>query len=267
VIPVAAVAVALAVVAGTPAPAWVPGEHGGTGIRITVENWGTERDVSAPGSAVYAHPAAGGTTTRVTVTVTPDPGGLHGFYGRLTAPEAWGGEFRGYCGDEFHRIESPVICGFDVPMSGGLNHLIFDLQSASFAGIRTQTGVVRAGALDMVPVLEARQADGSWQPVPAGGTLALPGERTSALRYRILNTGDLPFRAPESCQADGTVWPGQQLLCSVRGPRPVFALAGEYAIPVRLEDPVGGGASFALQARVVPQTSGEPSAHARGRAA
>jgi hypothetical protein len=119
----------------------------------------------------------------------------------------------------------------------------------------------------MVPVLEARQADGSWQPVPAGSTLALPGERTSALRYRILNTGELPFRAAGSCQPEGTVWPGQQLLCSVRGPRPVFALAGEYAIPVRLEDPVGGGASFALEARVIARAPGQASARARGFAA
>jgi hypothetical protein len=65
-----------------------------------------------------------------------------------------------------------------------------------------------------------------------------------------MNTGDIPFRAPDACQSGGTVWPYQQLLCPLRSPRPVYALAGEYRVPIVLEDPVGGGASFVIEGRV-----------------
>jgi len=61
-----------------------------------------------------------------------------------------------------------------------------------------------------------------------------------------MNTGDLPFRVPESCQPDGTVWQYQQLLCPVTGERPIYSLAGDYAVPIVLEDPVGGGASYTI---------------------
>jgi hypothetical protein len=98
----------------------------------------------------------------------------------------------------------------------------------------------------MVPVLEARQDDGSWSVVPSGGAVEFRGEQTSALRYRIMNTGDIPFRVPDACQDGGTVWPYQQLLCQVRSPRPVYSLAGVYDVAIELEDPVGGGASFSI---------------------
>ena len=97
-------------------------------------------------------------------------------------------------------------------------------------------------------MLEASLPYGNWALVPADGrAVELRGEQTSALRYRIMNTGDMPFRAPDSCQPDGIVWPYQQLLCTVRTPRPVYALAGDYAVPIVLVDPVGGGASFAIE--------------------
>lgn len=229
---------------------WVPGEKGGVSIHLSVENWGEDVDLSTPGVAAWAHLGANGPTTHVTVRIEPGENPLHGFYGRLTAPDAFGGEEVYYCGDEWHQIESFVICGFDVPMTRGLNHLEFDLQSASFEGIRTQVGIVIGASLEMVPILEARQDDGSWMSVPSGGEIEMPGNQTSSLRYRIMNTGDIPFRAPSACQEGGTVWPYQQLLCTLRSPRPVYALAGEYRVPIRLEDPVGGGASFLLEGTV-----------------
>jgi len=234
-----------------PGRSWVPGEHGGPAIHLSVENWGEPVDLSTPGVPVWAHLGANGPSTHVTVRIDPGEGGLHGYYGRLTAPDAFGGPKIWYCGDEYRRIESYVICGFDVPMTRGLNHLTFDLQSAGFEGIRSQEGIVIGASLEMVPVLEARQDDGSWSVVPSGGAVEFRGEQTSALRYRIMNTGDIPFRAPDTCQEGGTVWPYQQLLCTLRTPRPVFALAGDYRVPILLEDPVGGGASYMLEGSVV----------------
>lgn len=225
--------------------------HAATTIEVSIENWGQAVDLSTPGVVAWAHLGANGPTTHVTVRIEPGDGGLHGYYGRLTAPDAFGGPQVSYCGDEYHRIESFVICGFDVPMTRGVNHLTFDLQSASFDGIQSQEGLVMGASLAMIPVLEVRQEDGSWRTVPSGGEIELPGTQTSAVRYRIMNTGDIPFRAPGACQAGGTVWPYQQLLCPLRTPRPVFALAGQYEVPIRLEDPVGGGASFLLQGSVV----------------
>jgi hypothetical protein len=234
-----------------PGRSWVPGEHGGPSIHLSVENWGEDVDLSTPGIPAWAHLGANGPSTHVTVRIEPGEGGLQGFYGRLKAPDAFGGPKVYFCGDEWHLIESFVVCGFDVPMTRGLNHLEFDLQSHSFNGIQSQQGIVIGARLEMVPVLEARQDDGSWSVVPSRGEIEFRGEQTSALRYRIMNTGDIPFRVPDTCQEGGTVWPYQQLLCTLRTPRPVFALAGEYRVPIVLEDPVGGGASFVIEGSVV----------------
>lgn len=225
--------------------AWVPGEHGGPVITMSIVNWGDVVDIGGA-QAAYAHLGANGPTTRVTVEIQPPDRGMHGFYGRLTAPDAFGGERKLYCGDEYRRIDVLTSCFFDVPMSRGVNRLVFDLQSASWDGIVSAEGIVIGGAVGMVPVLEARLPSGEWTPVPRHGELELRGEETSALRYRIMNTGDIPFRAPESCLPDGIVWPYQQLMCPVRSPRPAFALAGEFTVPIELEDPAGGGASFTI---------------------
>lgn len=252
---------ALLIAAGSiPAGAsWVPGEHGGPTVRMSIVNWGSDVEFAGPRSsaraevpatAVWAHLGANGPTTRITVRIDPGREGLHGYYGRFSAPDAFGGPIVRYCGDEYRHIESYVVCGFDVPMSSGLNHLTFDLQSASFDGIRSTRGVVIGATLQMTPVLEARGADGTWRTIPAGGTVEVSGGLSSALRYRLMNMGDIPFRAPNSCRGDSIVWPGQQLLCAVRSPRPGFALVGDYDVAILLEDPAGGGASAVLRGTV-----------------
>jgi hypothetical protein len=204
-----------------------------------VPNWGEPADVSQSGNAVWAHDSG---LTHLTVTIDPGEQGLHGYYGRLRAPDAAGGELVLYCGDEYHRIESPVVCGFDVPMRTGVNRLEFDLQSASFEGIRTTVGGVIGGELDAVPVLEMRVADGRWQTIPRGGQPGFAGAPAGTLRYRILNTGDIPFRVPGSCQGEGTVWPYQQLLCSVREYRP-------YPVMGVVHDAAGGTVTLVLAGR------------------
>jgi hypothetical protein len=250
------IATLVALVGGPAAPAsdgWIPGEHGEPSVRLTVQNWGEQVDLSMPGHAAWAH-AAG--LTHVTVTIDPGEAGLHGFYGRLRAPDAAGGELILYCGDEYHRILSPVVCGFDVPMSDGVNRLAFDLQSASFEGIRTEVGGIIGGTLAAVPVLEARHPDGRWGRIPPRLLPGFPGE----LRYRILNTGDLPFRVPGGCQADGTVWPYQQLLCPFRAPEPAYATAVWRAVPIAVLDPVGGSQML----RLAGQIDGPDAARPRG---
>ncbi|MEO8094569.1 MAG: hypothetical protein ABI632_06515 [Pseudolysinimonas sp.] len=248
---VVAGAIALLLMGSTgiaPAPrphAWEPGDPGGPTIRMTVVNWGEDVDIAGV-NAVYAHLGVNGPMTHIKVEINPPSSGMHGFYGRLTAPEAFGGEVKLYCGDEYRRIDLLQRCFFDVPMSRGVNHIDFDLQSASWTGIVSAHGVVLGASLGNVSVLEANLPYGNWALVPPDGSLKMRGEQNSALRYRIMNTGDMPFRVPDSCEPDGIVWPYQQLLCMVRGERPVYALAGDYALPITLEDPVGGGASFTI---------------------
>lgn len=224
---------------------WVPGEHGGPRIEMSIVNWGHDVDLAGSDTA-WAHLGANGPATHVKVVITPPSSGMHGYFGRLTAPDAFGGELRLYCGIEYMRVDSVQRCYFDVPMSSGVNHLTFDLQSASWRGLVTQQGTVTAGRVGQVSVLEAALPYRNWAYVPPQGELSLRGELTSSLRYRIMNTGQLPFRVPESCQPDGTVWQYQQLLCPVTGDRPIYSLAGDYAVPIVLEDPVGGGASYTI---------------------
>ncbi|MGN6503557.1 MAG: hypothetical protein ACTHKX_11755 [Pseudolysinimonas sp.] len=234
-------AVALLLVSGlAAAPGAAAGEPPGddASIRMTVVNWGQEVDLAGPDPA-YAVAGADAPTTHVRVDITPPSSGLHGYYGRLTAPDAAGGEVKLYCGIEYMRVDSVQRCAFDVPMSAGPNRLIFDLQSASFDGIVSQEGTVIGGRVGQVAVLEAALPYRNWALVPPRDDLTIRGENTTALRYRIMNTGDLPFRAPDSCQPGGTVWPYQQLLCPLRTAGPVYALAGDYAVPVSLEDPSG----------------------------
>ena len=245
---VVAVLVALGGIPAAPAAGgWVPGEHGEATARITVENWGADVDIAEPGQAAWAHDTG---ITHVTVTIDPGMQGLHGSYGRLRAPDAAGDGLVEYCGDEYHQIESPVVCGFDVPMTTGINRISFDLQSASFAGIRTTEGAVIAGSMDAVPVLEVRLRDGQWQAVPPGGLLGFAGAPASPLRYRIMNTGDIPFRVPSSCQGGGTVWPYQQLLCPIRSTRPAYGMSGPVAVPLDVHDPAGGAQTVLLAGRV-----------------
>jgi hypothetical protein len=260
----AVAALLLGSTAAAPAPeprAWVPGEHGSASIRMSIVNWGQDVDLSGT-AAAYAHLGANGPSTKVRVDITPPSSGMHGFYGRLTAPDAFGGELVLYCGDEYRRIDSVQRCFFEVPMTRGINHLTFDLQSASWKGIISEEGVVHGASVGMSAVLEAALPYGNWAKVPADDALALRGEQTSELRYRIQNTGDMPFRAPGSCLPDGTVWQYQQLVCTVRSLRPVYALAGDYAVPIVLADPVGGGASFSIEGHLVARnaTSVRPNA-------
>lgn len=234
------------VIAPAPAPhTWQPGEDGGPVIQMSIVNWGEDVDLSG-GVMAYAHLGGNGPMTHIKVNITPPSSGMHGYYGRLTAPDAFGGEVKLYCGNEYMRVDSVQRCFFDVPMSSGLNHLRFDLQSASWRGIVTETGLVTGGRVGQVAVLEAALPYKNWALVPTDDVLAIRGENTSALRYRIMNTGDLPFKVPDSCQPGGTVWPYQQLLCQVRGDRPVYALAGDYSIPVTLIDPTGAETAFTI---------------------
>ena len=243
---VVAGAIALLLVSGTPiAPATVTPFGSEATIEMSIVNWGQDVDLAGPVTA-YAHLGANGPATHIKVDITPPSSGMHGYYGRLTAPDAFGGELKLYCGNEYMRVDSVQRCFFDVPMSGGINRIRFDLQSASWKGIITQEGTVTGGRVGQVAVLEAALPYRNWAYVPPDDILSIRGEQTSSLRYRIMNTGDLPFRVPDSCQPDGTVWPYQQLLCEVSGQRPVYSLAGDYAIPIELEDPVGGGASFTI---------------------
>lgn len=242
---------------------WQPGDHGGPIITMSIENWGEDVDLAGTAPA-YALIGANGPMTHVKVEIQPPSSGMHGYFGRLTAPQAFGGELKLYCGDEFRRIDLMQRCYFDIPVSRGINHLTFDLQSASWEGIVSQEGTIHGGSIGYVSVLEAMLPYRNWQLVPSGETVAIRGEVTSALRYRIMNTGELPFRAPDSCLPDAIVWQYQQLLCQVRGPRPVFALAGDYSFPVDLVDPVGGTKSVSLDGGVrVKGLSIQPNADGR----
>jgi hypothetical protein len=218
-------------------------------IRITVKNWGADVDLAGPDTA-YALAGGHAAATHVRVDITPPSSGMHGYYGRLTAPDAPGGELKLYCGIEYMRVDSVQRCGFDVPMSAGINRLRFDLQSASWRGIVSADGTVTAGRLGQVAVLEAALPYRNWALMPAQHPLTIRGENTSAVRYRIMNTGDLPFRVRDSCQPDSTVWPYQQLLCPVRAPGPVYALAGNYAVPAVLEDPTGAVTAVTVEGRL-----------------
>lgn len=220
---------------------------GDEGVSLTVRNWGDDvslLDAAKPG---WAHLAAQAGPTMVTVRIATTEATplFRGYVLKLTAPDSFGGRQELYCSDQYHVIESSVECTFGVEVTRGVNDLHVVFQAGNMREGVEAHGQLRGAELEVVRGLEVRIADDGWMPVGARGVDVAPGAQTSALRFRLLNTGDIPFRVVDGCQP-GTVWPDQQIVCPVRAPRPAFALAGDYEIPVKIEDPAGGIAALTV---------------------
>ncbi len=220
-------------------------------ISLTVVNWGEPATLLDPARPAWAHLAANAAPTTLTVTVRADGEAFRGGYAlRLTAPDAFGGEAEFVCADQYRVIESAIRCSFPVPITRGVNDIHVVFQSGDMdEGIEAH-GQIRGAELDVVSIVEVKDPNAGWFAVRSGSEVQLFGALTSSLRYRLLNTGDIPFRLTSGGCQSGTVYPDQQLLCTLRGPRPAYALAGDYVKPIRLEDPAGGQAAFDLEASV-----------------
>lgn len=218
-------------------------------ISVTVVNWGEPVTLLDQSQPAWAHLAANAAPTNVTVTVRTDGDIFRGYVLKLTAPDAFGGSQDFVCSDQYQVIESEVQCTFPVPVTRGVNDLYVVFQAGNMDDGLQAHGQLRGAELQVVTLVEVKTADAGWTSVSEARPVTLKGSQTSALRYRLLNTGDIPFQVSNGCQS-GTVYPDQQLLCTLRGPRPGYALAGIYDERIRLEDPAGGQASFELKAAV-----------------
>lgn len=220
-------------------------------ISLTVVNWGKPATLLDPARPAWAHLAANSAPTKVTVTVRTDGEAFRGGYAlRLTAPDAFGGEAEFVCTDQYRVIDTKVQCSFPVPITRGVNDIYVVFQSGDMDEGLDAHGEIRGAELQVVSIVEVKDPNAGWFAVRSGSEVQLFGALTSALRYRLLNTGDIPFRLIGDGCKSGTVYPDQQLLCTLRGPRPAYALAGDYLKPIRLEDPAGGQAAFYLEASV-----------------
>lgn len=220
-------------------------------ISLTVVNWGEPATLLDPAQPAWAHLAANAAPTNVTVTVRADGEAYRGGYAlRLTAPDAFGGEAEFVCSDQYQVIETQVRCTFPVPITRGINDIYVVFQAGSMDDGIDAHGQVRGAELQVVSFIEVKDPNAGWFAVRSGAEVRLFGALTSSLRYRLLNTGDIPFRLTSDGCRSGTVYPDQQLLCTLRGPRPAYALAGTYDKSIRLEDPAGGQSAFDLTASV-----------------
>jgi hypothetical protein len=84
-------------------------------------------------------------------------------------------------------------------------------------------------------------ATGHWSAITRQQPVLLPATLTSALRYVVTNTGDIPFRVSNGCDHRMIAASGE-LTCLVRGVRSVQSLARVYHELLRLEDAVGATA-------------------------
>ena len=218
-------------------------------ISMTVDNFGEPVSTLDPSHPAWGRLALAGGPQIVTLTVATNGEHFLGYAARLTAPDAPGAQENFVCADENHVIESKVTCQFEVPMAAGENHLDVVFQALNESEPTEAHGVVRAGALQSRAGLQVQQPDGRWINVPDGGNTEVRAALPGAVRYVVLNTGQIPFRVAGSC-SETALHPDGVLVCPLRASRPGIALGGDYRIPVRIVDAGGGTDSFTIEVAI-----------------
>ena len=210
-------------------------------ISMTAQNDGHASSLLDPAHPVWAHLAPTGAVTDVTATV--DLGGtpIHEWVAHLDTPDAFQGVTPVDCTGDEEAPPRQVSCHFAVQAASGANRLQFHF-SADHGRLEVGAqGVITGGQFDWDAGWQVLDATGHWSAITRQQPVLLPATMTSALRYVVANTGDIPFRVTNGCQ-HRVIAARAELICLERGVRSVQSLARDYHELLRLKDAVGATA-------------------------
>jgi hypothetical protein len=210
-------------------------------VSMTAVNDGHAVSLLDPAHPVWAHLAPTGAVTDVTATVNLEGSPIHQWDAHLDAPDAFQGIAPVDCRGDEEAPPHQVSCHFKVQVASGVNRLLFHF-SADHGKVDVEAeGSLMGGQFDWDAGWEVLDATGHWSAITRQQPVLLPATLTSALRYVVTNTGDIPFRVTNGC--DHRVIPaGAELVCLERGVRSVQSLARVYHELVKVKDAVGATA-------------------------
>jgi len=228
-----------------------PDLPGGSAISVsmTTQNDGHAVSLLDPAHPAWAHLAPTGAVARVTATVELGGTAIHQWVAHLDAPDAFQGITPADCRGEEEAPPQQVSCTFAVQAASGVNRLQFRFTADHGAVNARADGTITGGQFDWDAGWQVLDAAGHWSAVAGRQTVSLPATLTSALRYVVTNTGDIPFRATNSCD-DRLVTAHTRLVCVERGMRPAQSLARDYHEQLRLVDVVGATAEPDIEASI-----------------
>ena len=246
-------AVALLVVAGAVVPVSGPPQpdlptSGGVSVTMTVVNNGHPVSLLDQANPGWAHTGVG-VSEKVTVTVHLPGASVHHWQSHLDAPEAFQGRELQDCRGDEEAPPHDVSCVFDVSVVEGMNLLPFHFTADGGNVVASAIGYLMGGALAWTAGWEVLDATGQWSAISHDELIELPATLSSALRYVVINSGQVPFRVVDGC-GQRVIVAGAQLVCLLRGVRPVQSLAGDYLKPLNLVDVVGQAGGVELRTTI-----------------
>ncbi|MEO6532089.1 MAG: hypothetical protein ABIO06_00790 [Pseudolysinimonas sp.] len=218
-------------------------------ISLTTQNDGHTVSLLDPAHPAWAHLAPTGAVTEVTATVDLHGDSVHRWLAHLDAPDAFQGVTPGDCQADVLDAPHEVSCTFAVQVASGVNRLLFHFMADEGRLDTGVQGTITGGQFDWNAGWEVRDATGQWSAIPNARTISLPAVRSSALRYVVTNTGDIPFRATNACD-NRLIAAHAQLVCRESGVRPAQSLARSYREQLKLVDVVGATAEPDLQTTI-----------------
>jgi hypothetical protein len=220
----------------------------GLSVTMTAVNDGHPVSLLDQANPGWAHPGLGN-TEKVTVTVHLAGALVHHWRSHLDAPDAFQGlELQDCHGDE-QAPPSEVSCVFDVSVTAGLNHLQFRFSADDDDVVASASGYLMGGSVGWNAGWEMLDATGQWSAISHDEVIALPATLPSALRYVVINSGQVPFRVIDGC-GHQVLLAGAQLVCLVHGVRTVQSLAGEYRQPLNFVDVAGQAGGVELRTTI-----------------
>lgn len=210
-------------------------------ISMTAQNDGHATSLLDPAHPVWAHLAPTGAVTDVTATVDLEGTAIHEWVAHLDTPDAFQGVTPVDCTGDEEAPPRQVSCHFAVQAASGVNRLQFHFSADHGRVDVGAQGVITGGQFDWDAGWQVLDATGHWSAITRQQPVLLPATMTSALRYVVANTGDIPFRVTNGCQ-HRVIAAGAELICLERGVRSVQSLARDYHELLRLKDAVGATA-------------------------
>lgn len=210
-------------------------------VSMTAENNGRAASLLDPAHPVWAHLAPTGAVTDVTARVELDGTPIHEWVAHLDTPDAFQGVTPVDCRGDEEAPPREVSCHFAVQAASGINRLRFHF-SADHGRVDVEAdGTITGGQFDWDAGWQVLDATGRWSAITREQPVLLPATMTSALRYVVTNTGDIPFRVTNGCE-HRVVAARARLVCLERGVRSVQSLARDYHELLKLKDAVGATA-------------------------